>query len=473
MHRFMKYSIAKQKLSTLLVLVSSTLISLIPAFFNGYPIVYADTGDYIRSGMELLFPESRPIFYGLLIRVFSLGYSLWFIVFVQSFLLTFVMYSFIKKVFLLDKPKSSILIICAILTYASAMGWYNSQVMPDIFTPISMLALAILLFARSLTTIDRIIYSVILVSAILMHFSNVLIILGLCGLALLYAGVLFYQKNKQYPLSKKPLLPLLLVFVSISITSCSYYMNGDSIRVSKGGHAFIMGRLLDSGLLEEYLHENCDNQSFNLCTYKDSLPASSRVLHWDKNSPMRAIGGWKDSEKEYWHLIAEFFKSPKYASLYVIESVKVTFCQLAQIDAGSGIVSSWYADPTSPPYSNIKKHFPQELNTYKFSRQNTNLWGQTLSIETSNATHFLLTVASAFFCLLLLIRGRRTILTDQQHALLIFILIALILNAFVTANFSVVCDRLQARVVWLLPFFALCVLFKIDLRAWISKFLKG
>ncbi|MEZ4979591.1 MAG: hypothetical protein R2772_09875 [Chitinophagales bacterium] len=60
------------------------LLLLFPAFYNGYPLVYSDTGTYIQSGMEMLIPNDRPIFYGLFIRIFSLGFSLWLVIYIQA-----------------------------------------------------------------------------------------------------------------------------------------------------------------------------------------------------------------------------------------------------------------------------------------------------------------------------------------------------------------------------------------------------
>ena len=59
-------------LKTLLFRLLSAFILIIPAFYNGFPLVYSDTGAYISSGMELIFPIDRPITYGLFMRLCSL-----------------------------------------------------------------------------------------------------------------------------------------------------------------------------------------------------------------------------------------------------------------------------------------------------------------------------------------------------------------------------------------------------------------
>lgn len=43
--------------------------------FNGYPLVYSDTGTYIYSGFDRFIPADRPIVYGLFLKFFSFNFS--------------------------------------------------------------------------------------------------------------------------------------------------------------------------------------------------------------------------------------------------------------------------------------------------------------------------------------------------------------------------------------------------------------
>ena len=72
------------------VLIFIGAIALIwPAFYNGFPLVYSDTGTYLESGFVLETPLDRPITYGVLIRIFSLnGLTIWTLPFYQSCILT-------------------------------------------------------------------------------------------------------------------------------------------------------------------------------------------------------------------------------------------------------------------------------------------------------------------------------------------------------------------------------------------------
>lgn len=51
----------------------------------------------------------------------------------------------------------------------------------------------------------------------------------------------------------------------------------------------------------------------------------------------------------------------------------------------------------SPPTIEINKHYQFELNQYLQSRQNGNLWGQELNIDTPNFLQNILFYLSSFF----------------------------------------------------------------------------
>jgi len=71
---------------------------MLPAFYNGYPLVYSDTGTYIASGFEGKVPNSRPITYGLFIRHSSLTASLWLSAFAQCLMVSLLLYYFSHRV---------------------------------------------------------------------------------------------------------------------------------------------------------------------------------------------------------------------------------------------------------------------------------------------------------------------------------------------------------------------------------------
>ncbi|HZY59753.1 MAG TPA: hypothetical protein VFE56_08325, partial [Candidatus Binataceae bacterium] len=83
-----QFDISKMKYGTTLgprgwggaTLLAATLVLSGAAIYNGYPLVYPDTGDYVALA-DISF---RSIFYSLLIAPARLTGSLWPVVFLQS-----------------------------------------------------------------------------------------------------------------------------------------------------------------------------------------------------------------------------------------------------------------------------------------------------------------------------------------------------------------------------------------------------
>ena len=435
----------KKAIPTWLWLIIYTLVLMAPAFYNGYPLVYSDSGTYIQSGMQWELPIDRPLVYGLFIKITSLGFSLWNVIFFQCLIVAYTLLMTVRLVSNMH-PKfyQQFLFGLIFLVAFSGLGWYSSQLMPDIFTAVAILALFLLLQYSKTALKHRIILSFILVFSITTHFSNLLIILVLFALLFALSKLGFVKYLLQFRL-----FLLLLLSCPISTSLLNYTVSG-SFAVSKSAHVFLMGRLLDSGVLGSFLNDKCGQHDYILCPYKDSLPIDSRALLWDGNSPLAKQGGWEATAKPYRKIIFGVMTSPKHCFLWAYNSTTAAFSQCFQNTIGSDLVNDWYATPNSPPYRQIDKHFGHELNPYLQSRQNINLWKQGLDFRFLNQVYYLLLVLSV----LLLIAGWSYPsywgpLSTELKLLLLICILGIFFNAFFTAALANIYDRLQGRVSWL------------------------
>ena len=64
----------------------SSFIICLPSLYNGYPIMYFDSGNYIAQSVSLEAGDLNPIGYPLFVRAFSWRFSLWPVVFAQGLL---------------------------------------------------------------------------------------------------------------------------------------------------------------------------------------------------------------------------------------------------------------------------------------------------------------------------------------------------------------------------------------------------
>jgi hypothetical protein len=428
---------------------------LIPAFYNGYPLVYSDTGSYVASGMDLVIPEHRTIMYGLFIRFFSFNFSIWLVVFVQSLIVSYVLWH-ITRVINKTISKRLFLIGLALLSWFTGLGWYTSQIMPDIFTVTAIGTLLLLALKKDYKIYQKVIFSLLLVFSINAHFSNYLISI------LTVLGLFVITRTKFIPNAKKELsflLPTIIVTLSILTGSLINYAVGSTFKINQGSHVFLMGKMLDSGVLKSFLDDECKNDNYVLCNCKDSLPVTSRELLWNTNSPLYQNGGWTGSEKPFNDILFDIFTSPKHLALFTYNTILSSVSQLFQNDVGSGLVSNWYKDPTSPPYAQIAKHFPFELNQYKQSRQNGNLWDQGLDFTFINyINNMFLVISLGLLFYIFTSKTKRKSIDIHAQLIIVTFFLGIVVNAIVVGSLANVYDRLQSRISWMLIFCMLLLL---------------
>lgn len=438
----------------ILFYIAGACALLIPAFYNGYPLVYSDTGSYIFGGMDLVLPKDRPIMYGLFVHLFSLGFSLWLAIFAQALIVFYVLW----KVFsLAAKPtfsKGFFIISVALLSWFTGLGWYTSQLMPDIFTVVMLGAIILLLFRKRHTLIQNIIFALALIFSMNTHFSNYLIAVGVIALLFLFSRK-FFDAKKEINFR----IPVLITVMAMAIGSLTNFIVGDTFKMSPNSHVFLMGKMLDSGILKSYLDDNCATKKYALCDCRNNLPETSRNLLWDADSPLQKNGDWKNSEADYNAVLSGIATSPKHLWLFAFNSVNSSITQLFQNEVGSGVVSTWYSEPTSPPYQAVAKYFPLEFSQYKQSRQNLNLWSQGLDLSLINTINFfLLLIASVILLRVFIFSDKRLQYSTETQLVIWTLLIGIVINAIVTSSLANVYDRLQARVSWSLVF-CLLILF--------------
>jgi len=351
----------KNIVSNLFYILLGAIIIMTPTFYNGFPLVFADTGTYISSGMQLFVPGDRPILYGLFIRLFNFSFSLWLVIFVQCLILSYVL--FLSFLWLVESNRAKPIFILSVifLTSLTAIGWCAGQLMPDIFTPISILAIGLLLFHQKLNRLNKILTSIILVFSAGVHFSTIFIdvlLVIFCFILIKLNGLKSKKIKNRYLL-----LPLYLILTSVIFIGTINYTVEKKYSVSQNGNLFVIGRLIDSGVLKSFLDDKCPTNDYLLCDCKDNLPVNSRQFLWDENS-LKKYGDWNHTFIEYNTIIVDILKSPKHCLMFIGNSASSSFTQLFQNQIGSELITTWYAMPGSPPYEAIAKHFPNQLNPY-------------------------------------------------------------------------------------------------------------
>ncbi|MEL6672555.1 MAG: hypothetical protein AAFR61_10200 [Bacteroidota bacterium] len=432
------------------------------ALYNGYPLVYSDTGTYLHSGFTLEVPRDRPIFYGLFMRLTSLGFSLWLVALAQCLLLSSMLARFISLQVKAVDQRGMFLLGTVFLALTSSLSWYTGQLMADIFAPVVILS-AYFFFIKSdrISRRERLIWLLVGGLAMMMHLSHVAIGFSLGLVGLLYWGI----KGRKMPdwqyLGKRLGLWMATWLVALLMVPSTHALMGDEFRFSKASHVFFMGRMLDSGILDRYLDEYCEEKQWELCQYKDQLPEGCMDFIWNQEkSPVYQMGGWEATEQEFSQIINHTLRHPKYLGLHFWEGGVATFRQLLQNPVGEGLISDWYASETCPVYLHMQKFFPYEFSAYLNSRQCVGIFKEKLDFTWLNILSNLVLSVGLLITLGFIGWKKFRLLSPSLQFAWLVLPLGILINAAVTGALANVYGRLESRVIWLFPLLVLMLAYQ-------------
>jgi hypothetical protein len=421
--------------SYLPVIISTIALSVV-AIWNAFPLMHADTSTFLVSGFELETPFDRPISYGILLRIFSLnGLFIWLVVILQSFLVSWLSLRLFHSAKDHDKWQwfGALALTCSVLF--STLSWNTSLLTPDIFSAIAALALINLLVGKSSKKITATLYLIFLVSVSthLGHISYFIVFIALLALLKLIKSVNALKAVRWQKLA-----------VLFSLTCLSILTMGSAMAKSKNG--FFLAAMLENGVLLPYLDEACETQDYEICKYKDELPQKAWEFLWVESSPFYKMGDWKGSREEFGEIISETLTNPKYIALHIQCSLKASLKQAVTFGVADG--TGAFGEETELN-QRIHTYLPNSVSAFEYSRQYKD---QLKGMEWLNRFLMLTTICFALISLAWFLRWK--LLSETIQLTLLLMLIALLLNVWVSGTFGNAIPRLGGKMIWFLPIIA-------------------
>lgn len=399
---------------------------------NGVPLLTSDSGAYLLNARELKVPFDRTIFYSLLMRVFmemeSVGFG---VALFNTLLLPFVLFNYLyfglNRIVVFKLSRFILLLVYVLALIFTPLPWIFIQIMPDVYTPI--LGLSLLHFLMATNTKQAWLYGCISVFSAIMHNGNLILI---SVFALLLLGMFLLKKYSNFAVIKRLFF---VVFGGWASVIGSNLIVGHGFTASKASHIFLIAKFAESGLLKNYLDENCQSKPNSLCLYKDDLPEHAWDFIWPEQGILSKTGGWHNSKEEYSRIINGIVTDPYFLVQLMFKSVEATYLQCLVYGAGDGLSK---LDEKSTVYTEVVNH-----HTFYQSKIN-NCFQQKESIAFSEFNLFyrcciLLAIIIVGFILIKRFRTRKT------STLLVFAFTFTICNAFATGAFANVIMRLNTR----------------------------
>jgi hypothetical protein len=430
------------------------LIIVSPALYNRYPLMYFDSGAYMEMAANLLPSFHRAFGYPLLMKWSGWVISNWPIILIQGAIVSMLLDRVMRGLMGAGFRRSYHFLTSLALVLGSALPWYASQLMPDIWTFILVLAFTALWVSKP-SRLDAVFYGTLICVAALTHLSHIPLLL----LLLISTSFWLWRKEGALPNRMVWMTSTLSLVLSFLITCSFNAVNGMGFRLSLASNAFVVANLGEMGILKHYLDEQCPSDEYaDLCERRHDLPKETYGYLWDANGPVQLHeGGWQGANEAYAPIVHAFTTNPRYMKWFLFAGVKATVKQMFQIELGSGLQYAY--GEGSPPYWPMKTHFKQELNEYLTSVQNK---GDELPLQFFRWIHYVTIILSLAFIGWAILERR---ISKEMGLLLAIFLFSYFFNAAITGVLANVYERLQVRLLPLLQFSAMLVFIQLRLRA--------
>jgi hypothetical protein len=429
------------------IILSMMLLFLLPALYNGFPLVNADTGGYMM-GPHIPF---RSVYYNIFLWIFGMKVSPWPSIVLQSLIVSWTIWKFTSGFFdITDFPRMFLLAV--FLTFATTLPWFVSVMMPDIFTPLMIIPLVLLCFAQeTLLRLSKTILVVLVGMALAFHQANLPVALwmfpalGLCVLLgwrpprSFFRG--FFASCIGLTLGVVALLTMNLV--------------SGKVGLSRSGSVFLLARMLEDGTALSYLEQACPRQHFAVCADLNELksynslhpyPNASLASYFLWDGPLAKLGGFTGEEAEAGAIVRSTLLM--YAPAQFRAAVNNGWRQLLLFPTGGDISAS---DKVEVSPFILGRFGPAVNDNYLQSKQSRN----DLDFSLISCVDTVVVAASTLLLIgFLIFAGAKKQPRSFYAAIMTTTMV--VGNAFTLGALSGPGDRYQARVIWLVPLLAGC-----------------
>ncbi|RDV05158.1 hypothetical protein [Undibacter mobilis] len=409
---------------------------LAPALWNGFPIIFPDTGGYFTAPMVQQLANGRSALYGLFLNA-GIPLAFWPCVVAQAALMAWLVVVTLRVNGLGGRPYLALGIV-VLLCIGTSLPWFAGQLMPDILFAAAALALYLLAYAdTALARWERWLLGAVVAFAMASHMAAaglfIAVIAAIAAMALTHLRLLALPRAR---------LTFAAAAVGAGILLCpvSNLLITGNFAFTPGGTSFLFGRFVEDGIVNRYLNDHCPDPSIRLCTYKDEIVEDADSWLWWGGSPLYKMGGWDAYEPEAKRIIRETLA--EYPAMHLATAIEAAAAQFFSFQTEVGI------DDNGPTRWAFEEFLPKLYPTLLAARQQA----EPFDVEPLNQLHLPVAYIALAAMALAMIFRRRLGVSDRAYALCLVLFAALAANAVICGVFSHPVDRYQSRLVLLAPF---------------------
>jgi hypothetical protein len=425
------------RVRVLLAIAAGCVLLLWAALYNGYPLTFWDTGAYVEHARTLLPRSDRLIGYSIVVRVLGAGGTLWPVIVAQCALLAWLLWRSARS--LLGRVSiAHYLLLTTLLALATALPWFAGQLMADVFTPVLVLALFLLLEAGDLGRFERCVLLGLVALCVSVHLTHLPI-----GLGLLAVGWLAHARGAFRPPSRVLAPALALLAGLVGIAGFNFARSGRAT-LAAGSDAFLLAHLVESGIASRELAAHCADRDYMLCPYRARLPMSTDAFLW---VDVLDIHPWERPEataREAHRLLSDSLLD--FPGLHLWIAMSYTLQTLARFGTGEGLDS----DASPRVQAQIAMFAPRDVPAFRAAKQQADALPVAALRRVHTPFGWLVLALSCALAGLAALPAFAHLRREPSVRLAAFVLSAYLLNAALSANLSGVYDRYETRLVWLM-----------------------
>ncbi len=417
----------------IVVTLSAALILLLPALWNGFPLLEYDTGGYLARWFEGTLVPSRSTTYGLLLAA---GWPLdfWPIVALQAAATVWIL-SLVLRTHRFNAPAGLVGIIAA-LAATTALPWLASVLLTDIFAGLAVLAFHMLVWrGERIAPAERLAVIVFIAFAASTHSATFAVLLGLT----IAATVGSLIKPKLLPRIAIARASLAVVLGAAMLVAANFVV-ARQLAWTPGGYGIAFGRMLQDGIVTRYLNDHCPDAKLKLCPYRNELPLDADEFLWG-DSLFDRLGRFEGLGDEMRSIVLGSLRD--YPGLQIETALRATARQLVAVGTGEGIITTmWHT------YGMIGRYTPAVEPAMHAARQQHGEIG----FSAINMIHEPVAWAAMTLLPVIVLLGWWSADFADLGQLAVTLALALIGNAAVCGVISNPHDRYGARIVWIAAF---------------------
>jgi hypothetical protein len=414
------------------VAVAISLMLLIPAFWNGFPLLQSDTGGYLARWYERYLVPSRSTVFGLYLHIGESS-CFWLDLAIQALATTWILYLTLRSLGL-ARP-SRLFALCLALCLTTALPFLASMLLTDIFAGLSILALFVLvLHGDKVSAVEKIALFIFIAFSAATHSATMAVLLGLCCVGWIARPFLHGRITVAHLLRGTLAIPV----GAAMLLSANYALSGQ-FGWTPGGYSLLFARMLEDGIVTRYLNDHCPTRQLKLCPYRNNLPETADDFLWSSESVFNQLGRFGGMSDEMGDIAA-----------HALTEYPLWQAKTALVAMGEQLLEVATGENTDPPssthtYGIFRIYLRDQLKVMEAARQQTHM----LTFGPFNLIHVPVALISTLLVFVMLIAAAFRRRIDDVTILTATVCLALLGNAAICGIVSGPHDRYGSRLVWI------------------------